>query len=47
MTFWNDVKTNNIVNKYPKFNSVEEDKNIYNSLPKFGKKGWETLFQNH
>lgn len=46
MTFWNDVKTNNIINKYPKFNSVEEAKNIYNSLPKFGKKGWETLFQN-
>ncbi|WP_424527090.1 DNA adenine methylase [Spiroplasma endosymbiont of Glossina fuscipes fuscipes] len=46
MAFWNDVKTNNIINKYPKLNSVEEAKNIYNSLPKFGKKGWETLFQN-
>lgn len=46
MIFWNDVKNNNIINHYPKFNNIDETKNIYSSIPKFNKKGWETLFQN-
>lgn len=46
ITFWQDVKHNNIIKYYPKFNTIEEAKIIYQSIPKFNKKGWELLFQN-
>ncbi|WP_338970058.1 DNA adenine methylase [Spiroplasma endosymbiont of Labia minor] len=46
ITFWNDVKNNNIINQYPKFKTEEEAKEIYSTIPKKNKLGWQMLLQN-
>lgn len=46
INFWNDVKNNNIIDHYPNNLTMEKAKAIYQEIPKFGKKGWQYLFQN-
>lgn len=46
INFFQDVKDNNIIPLYPNIKSETEAKNLFFSLPKTNKKGWQFLILN-